>query len=124
MTPYTSQIVAAAGGRRLHPVKASVATSQLLAAHVRIVAGDPPPRRDAQLTVVLAASAFDLVATEAPAQLRSVSAVVPCLLRLEADGTAIYKSEPFIAEGPYLYAWMTADELAADVTVSVEVTEL
>lgn len=120
---HTSQSLAASGGRALHPVKAT-ASSPLVALHVRLTSGATPPDARKAVTVVLAASAFDLPAAEAPETIATPLLVLDCLPSAAANGEAIYTSEAVVAPATTLYAWIHADELGETVTLDVTAAEL
>jgi hypothetical protein len=122
-TLYSSQSLSASGGVSLSPTLATLSAS-LICLHVKVTNGSIVPTPDKRFQLVVAATPFTLsAASDAPGKLEP-SYVLTCLPSNAASGVAYYKTEPFIAEGSNLYAWVNSDALGQGVMLDATIVEI
>lgn len=120
---YSSQTVVAAGGTSLLPTLTTL-TKSLVSLHVKVTTSTLAPSVDKTFQLVLAATPFTLSAVTAAPGALEPSYVLTCTPSQTAGGAAYFKSEPFIAEGLNLYAWVNADPLGQAITIDATVVEI
>jgi hypothetical protein len=72
----------------------------------------------------VAATPFTLNAASDAPNVLEPSYVLTCTPSQNPSGTAYYKTEPFIAEGTNLYAWINSDALGQSITVDATIVEI
>jgi len=121
-TLYTTQTLTSSGGENLLPTSVAL-TKSLVALHAKVTTGSTSPTPEKGFQIILAATPYTLAAADAPTRLQP-SYILYCEPKLTANGVAYYKSEPFVAEGLNLHAWVASDTLGANVTLDATVVEI
>ena len=104
--------------------------SSLISIEAKITAGATAPTAGSYIQVVVVCSKtsgltgdFSTVLKGTPGGSDFKKHYLTCYLNLANNGTAYYVSEPFIAEGDYVYCWIKKRSLAQAITVTVDATE-
>lgn len=122
---HNAQTAGATPGQKLHPVKATLDDElPICVLTATITTGSTPPAPGRGIGVTVHCSNTDITAAQGAERLVSHSAHIKAIPSPHANGVLIYKSEPFLAEGVHAYAWLTADDLGTDVTITTSIEQI